>query len=213
MIELRYTKEELSQLDLPYKRNFINSLSGFKSIALCGTVDDKNIANVAIFSSIVHIGANPPLLGFISRPATVRRDTLTNIRSTGFFTLNHIKREFYFKAHQTAARYYKDKSEFEMVGLKPMYSSNIPAPYVDEASVKIGLKYIEDFTISSNNSIFIVGEIIETIVPANAVLSDGLLDLNIAGSLTAAGIDTYYSTQKIARLSFANPDEDLNIIG
>ena len=94
-----------------------------------------------------------------------------------------------------------------------MYTSGIPAPYVDDASIKVGLKYVEDYTIKRNDSIFIVGEIIETMVPANAVLSDGLIDLNVAGSLTSSGLDTYYSARKIARLSFAKPDEDLNIIG
>ena len=63
VIKLRYTEDDLSKLDLPYKRNFINSLGGFKSIALCGTVDMKNNENLAIFNSVVHIGSNPPLLG------------------------------------------------------------------------------------------------------------------------------------------------------
>lgn len=213
MSEFQFSGKDFEQLDLNFKRNFINSLSGFKGIALCGTISKEGKTNLAIFNTVVHVGANPPLLGFISRPENVRRDTLTNIRETGFFTLNHIKSEIYIKAHQTAARYISDKSEFDMVGLTPKYSDNLPVPYVKESSVKIGLKFAEEITIKSNNTIFIVGEIVETFVPNSAILSDGLLDLNITGSLTASGLDTYYSCQKIARLSFAKPDQDLNIIG
>ncbi|MEZ5197310.1 MAG: hypothetical protein R2764_13205 [Bacteroidales bacterium] len=79
--------------------------------------------------------------------------------------------------------------------------------------IKAGLKLIEEHTIESNNTIFLVGEIIETIVPKNFVLSDGMIDISLAGTITASGLDTYYTTQKIARLSFAIPGEELYKIG
>ena len=38
----------------------INSLSGFKSLNLIGTINNQGQTNLAIFNSVVHIGANPP---------------------------------------------------------------------------------------------------------------------------------------------------------
>ena len=71
-----------------YRANFINSLSGYKSANLIGTCNEQQQTNLAIISSVVHIGANPPLMGMIMRPHTVTRDTLGNIKQTGLFTIN-----------------------------------------------------------------------------------------------------------------------------
>ena len=121
---------------------------------------------------------------------------------------------FYHKAHQTAARYKsEDKSEFEIVGLTPQFTPVIPAPYVSESTVKIGLELVETHEVKRNGTIFVVGEIIEVILPRNAVLTDGLIDLGVTATITASGLDTYYPTRQIARLSHANPDQDLSIIG
>lgn len=208
-----YTRAELKNLDAGFRRNFINSISGYKSVNLIGSVDKGGNTNLAIFNTIFHVGSTPPLIGMLIRPPKVPRHTLQNIRETGFYTINHIKQEFFNKAHQTAARYYEKKSEFEVVGLKPWYSGNMKAPYVMESPVKIGMEIREDYVLKSNGSVLIIGEILEAIVMKNAILSDGLIDLGITGTVAGSGLDTYYSTTKIARLSFARPDRDLDIIG
>ena len=66
---------------------FINSLSGYKSANLVGTADHQGRHNLAIVSSVVHLGAQPPLVGMIMRPDVVERHTLANIRETGWYTL------------------------------------------------------------------------------------------------------------------------------
>ncbi|MCF8368903.1 MAG: flavin reductase family protein [Bacteroidales bacterium] len=193
--------------------NFINSLSGFKSVNLCGTSNKDGVSNLAIFNTIIHVGSKPPLMGMLVRPPVVQRDTLVNIRETKYFTLNHIHQKFYTRAHQTAARYEIGKSEFEVVGFNTYYTDNCKAPYVAESEVKIGLKFREEHEIKSNCTILIVGEIIEVMVPKNAVLSDGLIDLGITKTITSSGLDVYWAPTKIARLSYARPDEDINVIG
>lgn len=211
---IRYTSEDLKKLEKEFKRNFINSLSGYKSINLIGTIDKKSKTNLAIYNTVIHVGSNPPLMGMLVRPPVVPRHTLNNIMETKFFTINHITSNFYNKAHQTAARYkYEDKSEFDIVGLKQHFSNTLPAPYVEESPVKIGLKLKEYMKIKSNGTVFIVGEVIEVIAVRNSVLSDGMIDMGVTETITSSGLDTYYKTNKIARLSFANPDKDLDIIG
>jgi flavin reductase (DIM6/NTAB) family NADH-FMN oxidoreductase RutF len=206
--------DELEELEKDYRRNLINSLSGYKSVNLIGTIDKAGKTNLAIFNTVIHVGSDPALLGLLVRPPVVPRHTLTNILDTGCFTINHIGPTFYHKAHQTAARYtHEDKSEFDIVGLTPQHTDALTAPYVKESPVRIGLELAEHHEIKSNGTIFVVGRIIEVMLPRNAVLSDGLIDLGITGTVTSSGLDTYYTTRKIARLSHANPQQDLNIIG
>ena len=61
---------------------FINSLTGFKSASLIGTIDNNKKTNLSIFSSVFHLGSNPALVGFINRPDSVERHTLENILQT-----------------------------------------------------------------------------------------------------------------------------------
>ena len=65
---------------------------------------------------MVHLGANPPLYGIISRPDTALKDTLKNILETHQYTLNFVKNTDFEKAHQTSAKYDANISEFEKVG-------------------------------------------------------------------------------------------------
>jgi flavin reductase (DIM6/NTAB) family NADH-FMN oxidoreductase RutF len=73
---------EISTLLKQQRTNLINGLSGFKSALLIGTTNAKGQQNLAIFSNVVHIGANPPLMGLIHRPVSVEKHTYENIKST-----------------------------------------------------------------------------------------------------------------------------------
>ena len=66
--------DKFGNLDKRKFTAFFNALSGAKPGYLIGSGEGKD-ENLAIFNSITHIGANPPLLGFIQRPATVDRHT------------------------------------------------------------------------------------------------------------------------------------------
>lgn len=208
-----FSTDDILNLEKDFRSNFVNSLNGFKSINLIGTISNQKQSNLAIFNSVIHVGANPPLLGLLMRPPSVKRDTLTNIRETGYFTINHVTEEIYVRAHQTAAKYDSQKSEFEAVFLTTEFSENFPAPYVKESVVKVGLKLMEEHTIESNKTIFIIGQVMEAIVPTHCILKDGLIDLNLAGTITGSGLDSYHSVRKISRLSYAKPGKDIEKIG
>ena len=75
---IHFNQEKLDSLHNIFKINLINSCSGYKPANLIATVSKKGFENVAIFSSVVHVGSNPPLLGFIVRPSgEVPRNTYT----------------------------------------------------------------------------------------------------------------------------------------
>lgn len=192
-------------LEQRYRANLINAITGFKSICLVGTKSKSGVSNLAIFNSIVHIGAHPPYIGFISRPNAEERHTVTNIMDTGFYTINHIHQDIYLKAHQTAARYDTNTSEFEATGLSEHYEENFLAPYVGESKIKIGVRFKQCVPISVNNTSLIVGEINDVFFPDNCIGSDGFLDIEKAGTIAGSGIDSYHVTHRLSRLSYAKP--------
>ena len=200
-----FNREDIAIMQKRFRTNLINSLSGFKSINLIGTLSKTGNPNLAIFSSVIHIGANPPLMGFIVRPASVPRNTYANILDTGHFTLNHITEDFFKKAHQTSAKYEADISEFDQVGLHEVYKKGFPAPFVQESPIQIGLKYREHIEIQANQTLLIIGEVQELFFDKEILKDDGYLDIEKAGSITCSGLDSYHTTQQLARLSYARP--------
>ena len=206
---MRISGDDIAAMDDRYRVFFVNSLSGFKSANLIGTVDPSGTHNLCMVSSVVHIGSNPPLLAMFSRPNTVRRDTLENIRDTGGFTVNHVHREFFEAAHQTAARYEADESEFERAGLTPEHSELLTAPYVAGSPLQIGLEHRQTLDLAINGCHMVIGEIIEVRVDESHIAQDGSVNLGGLGSLVVSGLDHYHSTKSIARLSYAKPDRPL----
>ncbi|MEM8888393.1 MAG: flavin reductase [Bacteroidota bacterium] len=201
----RISGEDIDQLEKRFRTNLINSLSGFKSANLIGTVDTAGNTNLAVFSSVIHFGANPPLLGMLSRPNSVDRHTYENIKANGYYTINHIHKDFYPKAHQTAARYPREVSEFDAAGLTPEFSGNIAAPYVAESAIKMGLSLVEEHKIAANDTILLVGQLKELFLNEEILGSDGFLDLEKAESVCISGLDSYHKTERLNRLPYAKP--------
>ncbi len=200
---------DLMSLEQRYRAAFVNSLSGFKSLALIGTIDNNTQTNLAVFNSLIHIGANPPYIGFISRPNSVDRHTLSNILETGYYTINHVNESIYKQAHQTSARYPKNISEFKATGLTEEYKPNFIAPFVKESYVKLGVKYKEHISITTNNTILVIGQINQVYFPNNCLCDDGFLDIEKAQTITCSGLDSYHKTKRLSRLSYAKIDKEL----
>ncbi len=122
-----------------YRANFVNSLSGFKSVSFIVTINQKGITNLTIFSSVIHLGSDPALIGFVNRPIKAAPHTLAIIQSTGTCTINHIHPAFLELAHQTSAKYPEEVSDFDELGLTAEWIETIEAPFVKESIVKYAL--------------------------------------------------------------------------
>jgi len=208
----RLLSRDLTEMERHSRTRLVNSLSGFKGVNLCGTISKDGITNLSIINSVVHIGANPALMGFIMRPVTVRRDTYNNILETGHYTLNHLNKEIFKKAHQTSARYPIEVSEFEAAELIEIYSDLIKAPYVQESHIRIGLTFVEKIPIPVNGTTLMIGKVEEIFYPEDTLAADGYLDIEKAGSITSSSLDAYHTTQKLARLSYAKADRKIEVI-
>jgi flavin reductase (DIM6/NTAB) family NADH-FMN oxidoreductase RutF len=202
-MKVQITASDLIQMEQRKRAHLINSVGGFKSVCLIGTVDKIGQTNLAIFSSIVHIGANPPLISFIMRPDSVERHTLANILETGSYTINHLNASIYKQAHQSSARYAKEVSEFDATGLSTEYKGNCKAPFVKESNVQLELDFKQRIDLIINNTIMIIGEIKNIYFPEGCMQEDGFLDIEKAGTITCSGLDSYHLSKSLARLPYA----------
>jgi flavin reductase (DIM6/NTAB) family NADH-FMN oxidoreductase RutF len=200
-----FDTKDINKLHKIYKINLINSCSGFKSANLLGTISNEGITNVAIFSSVTHLGSNPPTLGFILRPTTVPRDTYKNIKETGTFTINHIWEDIIEDAHHTSAKYPEEVSEFEMTTLEPEFKGNYKAPFVKNAPVQMNMKFVEEIYVPSNDVMLIVAQIQELYVNDELLQEDGLINLSLGKVVAINGLDTYATPTFKKQLTYQRP--------
>ena len=209
----QFTPAEWQSWERFYRANFINSLTGFKSASLIGTINAQGVPNLGIFSSMVHIGSDPALIGYINRPVVAAPHTLANIKSNGFYTVNHIHPSFVDKAHQTSAKYPDEVNEFKEVGLTEEYLEGINVPFVKESSIKYLLSLKEIVPITLNATFLVIGQLEQVLIdPSLQPTADGFLELDQIDSICSNGLDAYYNTTLIERYAYAKPYEPIQKI-
>jgi flavin reductase (DIM6/NTAB) family NADH-FMN oxidoreductase RutF len=203
----QFTPAEWQSWERFYRANFINSLTGFKSASLIGTINAQGVPNLGLFSSIVHIGSDPALIGYINRPIAAAPHTLANIKANGLYTVNHIHASFLAQAHQTSAKYLDEVNEFTEVGLTEEYIEGIQVPFVKESPIKYVLSLKEILPITLNDTFLVIGQLEQVLMDASLQpTTDGFLHLDQAGSICSNGLDAYYNTTLIDRYAYAKPD-------
>ncbi len=202
-----FNQEDIYNLNKIFRINLINSCSGFKSANLLGTISEEGVTNVAVFSSVTHLGSSPPTLGFILRPTTVPRNTHKNIKDLGCFTINHIWEDVIEDAHHTSAKYPDEISEFEMTDLEPEFKGNFKAPFVKGAPVQMSMKFIEEIYVPSNDVMLIVSQIQELYIEDKLLEEDGLINLSKGNVATINGLDTYAIPKFKKQLTYQRPKE------
>ena len=203
---IHYLRTDIDQMDKIFRLNLINSCTGFKSANLLGTKSLNGVSNVAVFSSITHLGSNPPLIGFILRPTTVPRDTYRNIKDTGVFTVNHIYSDIIEDAHHTSAKYPDEVSEFTKTGLEEEFLGDFPAPFVKGAKIRLGCRFLNEYVIKENDTLLLVSAIEHVFIADQDILQeDGWLKLENANTVAINGLDGYATTNLLDRYAYARP--------
>jgi flavin reductase (DIM6/NTAB) family NADH-FMN oxidoreductase RutF len=193
------SKETISQMDKIEKLNLINSCTGFKSANLIATKSIEGKTNVAIFSSVTHLGSSPSLIGFIVRPTTIPRDTYKNIMETGYFTVNHITIDMIADAHHTSANYDSGISEFDKTNLEEEYKEGFNIPFVKGSPVQLYCKYVNEYTIKENDTIHIIASIEHIFFDEALEHKDGWLQLDKGNIVSLNGVDGYFLPKLIDR--------------
>ena len=203
----KITKEDLSQMSKVPRLNLVNCVTGYKSANLIGTVSTDGVLNVAIFSSVTHLGSEPALLGFILRPTTVPRDTYKNLRETGYFTVNHITEEMIADAHHTSSSYDEHISEFDKTNLEAEFIDGLKVPFVKGSPVKLLCKYVNEYSIEENGCIHIIASV-ETIYADESLFHDDeWMQLDRGNVVAINGLDGYAVPKLSDRFHYARPDK------
>jgi flavin reductase (DIM6/NTAB) family NADH-FMN oxidoreductase RutF len=180
---LHIKTDDLNAMARFYRANLINSISGYKPAMLIGTKNTDGDLNLAIFSSVVHLGADPALIGFIQRPLGVSGDTFRNIMET------------------TSAK--TDASEFDLCKLTPEFIPDFSAPFVVESRVKMGLEFVEAIPIKHNNTTLVIGQVKHLLLPSDVVAEDGNVMLAAADTVCISGLENYHQVQPLATFPYA----------
>ncbi|WP_047545601.1 flavin reductase family protein [Psychroserpens sp. Hel_I_66] len=199
------SNEDLDTFDHLYRINLINSCSGYKSANLLGTKSKGGVENVAVFSSVTHMGSNPAMLGFFCRPTTVTRNTYDNIKNTGFYTINHIDESILEDAHHTSAKYDSHISEFDKTQLISEYKNDFFAPFVKSAPLKMAMQFVEQYHIKANDTILVIGKIVGIYIEDELLEDDGFVNLVKGNVATINGLDGYAIPKSNTRFEYQRP--------
>jgi flavin reductase (DIM6/NTAB) family NADH-FMN oxidoreductase RutF len=198
--------EELEKLEKVERLNLINSCTGYKSANLLATKSVDGLSNVAIFSSITHLGSSPAMIGFIVRPTTVPRDTYKNIKETSYFTVNHITADMIADAHHTSANYDDTVSEFDKTKLEEEYKEEITVPFVKGSPVQLYCRYVNEYYIKENNTIHIIASIEKLFFEEELKHKDGWLQIDKGNVIALNGLDGYCLPKLVDRFEYARKD-------
>lgn len=202
---IKYTNDDIDKMDYLFRINLINSCSGYKSANLIVTKSENGIENVAIFSSITHIGSNPPMIGFFMRPTTVPRNTYQNIKDEKLYTLNHVHSSIIKDAHHTSAKYPSSVSEFDMTELESEYKPDISIPFVKNAPVQLLMEFVEEHLITANNTILVIGKIKALFINEDLIEKDGFINLSKGKIAAINGLDAYAIPELQDRFNYQRP--------
>lgn len=201
------TNEDIAGMEQRYRTTFINALSGFHPVVLVGSRSVSGKSHLATFNSLVHIGANPPLFGLINRPDTVKRQTLSNIRETGIYSINYLSTEHIGAIHRAAARFDDEANKFSEAGLTEYALPGSELPYVREAAIKIGMRCENIIPIPANGTWLIVGSVTTIDIRNEIIAPDGFVRMHEEQIAACAGLDAYYSTSLINRFAYPKPGQ------
>ena len=201
-----FTRLQIDSMDKIRRLNLINSCTGYKSANLIVTKSLSQVSNVAIFSSVTHIGSNPPMISFITRPLTVKRDTYNNIKEIPFFTVNHITEDIIEDAHHSSASYEDGISEFDKTNLEEEYKNDILIPFVKNSPVQLFCKYVNEYHITENDTVMIIATIENLFFDEKLLHKDYWLQLDRAKVVTINGLDGYALPLLKDRFAYARPN-------
>jgi len=198
---------DLDKMERRYRANLVNSITGVKPANLIGTRSSKGEDNLAIFSSVVHLGSDPAQIGMITRPQKPHlKDTYYNLTETGYYTINQISSAFIKQAHYTSAKLNRKDSEFDLMNLERQFLDNFHAPFVLVSPVKIGMNFLKELELPNGCSL-IIGEVCLIQINEEYVSEEGHIDLAAYDGVGISGLNSYYALEKLASFPYAKADQ------
>lgn len=134
-----------------------------RPIGWIGTVDVHGVRNLAPFSFFNAVAATPPTVLF--SPLTTAgnaKDSLSNARATGEFTVNIVSFDLAEAMNLTSGRYGPEVDEFEVAGLTPMTGTKVAAPMVAEAKANLECRVTQTVPVGRPpmDATLVIGEVV-----------------------------------------------------
>lgn len=134
-----------------------------RPIGWIGTRSTDGTNNLAPYSFFNGVAASPPTVMFApTGQPSARKDTLTNVRDTGVFTVNIVSFDLGPAMNETAGGHAADVDEFEVAGLTVREAEAVDAPSVAEAPATFECKVtqIVDIGEAPMGSSVVFGEVL-----------------------------------------------------
>jgi flavin reductase (DIM6/NTAB) family NADH-FMN oxidoreductase RutF len=93
--------------------------------------------------------------------------------------------------------------------LSELWENDFPAPFVEDALIRLGIKFRRKYHLDINNTDMVIGEIVQVQVPEDCLVDNGSVDIEKAGSVAISGLDRYHKTHLLARLGYAKPNHEV----
>ena len=132
-------------------------------VSLISTVSEDGIYNAAPFSLIMPVSWKPPVLCVsMGLRRGQKKDTLSNIESTGDFVVNIMDESLIQPTVQTSANYARNVDEMAKVGLTAIAADRVKSPRVAEAQVSLECRLIQQIQFSEGADLrnVIFGEVL-----------------------------------------------------
>jgi flavin reductase (DIM6/NTAB) family NADH-FMN oxidoreductase RutF len=137
----RFVTDEIDTSDA-YK--LLSGLIVPRPIGWIGTRSADGVNNLAPYSFFNGVAASPPTVMFApTGQPMARKDTLSNARDTGVFTVNIVNFDLGPAMNTSSGSYPEDVDEFEVAGLTVREAELINAPIVAEAPASFECKVLK----------------------------------------------------------------------
>lgn len=182
---------EIEALDRNHRRILVNRMQGVRAAVLLGTYSEKGVANLGLFFSLQHLGADPALMGVVFRPESSMGQSLGNLRFRRWISANYMPSEEIDRVHRCSAAFASEVSEFESTGLPLHTETDIPAPFVGNAPIRLALEYHSEIKLP-NECILALLHLRKLWIEPSALDSETRLP-RFDSLLHVNGLDAYYS--------------------
>lgn len=173
-----------------------------RPIAWVGTRSPAGVDNVAPHSYFNVISTDPPIVHFTSAGL---KDTLTNVRATGVFTISIVGRSLLQAMNTTSADFPPDISEFDHVDVTKATGETVPAPYVAEAPAALECTLRTVVSMGTGNMVF--GDVTRIIVADRVWTDQGRVDIAALDPVGRLSGSQYTMSDQILRLPRPTWDE------
>ena len=151
------TPGELLELE---RYQLITSLVVPRPIGWLSTRSADGVPNLAPYSFFNVLSVHPMLVGVsIGQKKSGMKDSLVNIRELGAFCLNIVSQELIEQMNDSSASVEPEVDEFALVGLTPVDSDRVAAPFVSKCKAVLECEVTQEVVLGGSNTL-VVGEIV-----------------------------------------------------